>query len=122
MFKPILERFRSGSKTLAKDYIMAWNDLRRLRSEFNRFVNSFDAVLLPTTPLLPPKTEKLLADEAYFNEANINSLRNTRIANLLDQCALTVPTDTDFCGLSIMMPKFTESKLISVGLEVEQIF
>ena len=122
MFKPILERFRSGSKTLAKDYIRAWNYLRRLRSEFTRFTNSYDAVLLPTTPLLPPKTKKLLADEAYFNKANINSLRNTRIANLLDQCALTLPTDLDFCGLSIMMPRCTESRLIGVGLEIEKIF
>ena len=121
MFKPILERFRSGKEILAKDYIKAWNDLQLFRSEFDKFVGAFDAVLLPTTPLLPPKTERLLADEAFFNNANLNSLRNTRIANLLDQCALTLPTDTDFCGLSIMMPRGAESKLISVGLEIEKV-
>ena len=122
MFKPILERFRSGRETLAKDFIKAWDNLRRFRSEFNTFANSFDAVLLPTTPLLPPKTEKLLTNEVFFNEANLNSLRNTRIANLFDQCALTLPTDTDFCGLSIMMPRGMEAKLIAIGLEIEKIF
>ena len=122
MFRPILERFRSGKDILAKDFLNAWQQLESLRRRFKEFTLPFDAILLPTTPLVPPITEKLLNDDNYFNENNLKALRNTRIANLFNQCCITIPTDTDFCGLSIMMPPKAEQKLISLAAEIELLF
>ena len=38
----------------------------------------------------------------HFSEKNLLALRNTRIANSLNLCALTIPTETDFSGLMLM--------------------
>ncbi len=122
MFKPILERFRSGRDVLAKDFIHAWKQIKFMRSEFKNFTLPFDAVLLPTTPLIPPVMDKLISDEDYFNKNNLKALRNTRIANLFNQCSITIPTDSDFCGLSIMMPPKAETKLLSLAKELEKLF
>ena len=115
--KPIAEK-----DILAKDFLNAWRQLESLRHRFREFTLPFDAILLPTTPLVPPITEKLLNDDSYFNENNLKALRNTRIANLFNQCALTIPTSTDFCGLSIMKPENSEQQLISLGIELERLF
>ena len=122
MFKPILERFRSGKNILAKDFLRAWSQLKSLRNAFRQFTIPFDGILLPTTPSIPPIARKLLEDEKYFHDNNLKALRNTRIANLFNQCALTIPTSTDFCGLSIMKPENSEQQLISLGIELERLF
>ena len=93
-----------------------------MRSEFRYFTLPFDAILLPTTPLIPPVTDRLITDQDYFNKSNLKALRNTRIANLFDQCSITIPTDSDFCGLSIMMPPKAEAKLLSLVGELEKLF
>ena len=49
-------------------------------------------MLLPTCPILPPDTARLLSDEAFFAAENLLTLRNTRIANLLDLPAISLPT------------------------------
>ena len=53
-------------------------------------------------PNLPPNVERLLADPAYFAAENLLTLRNTRIANMLGLCALTLPTGIPSCGLMAM--------------------
>ena len=121
MYPPILERFRSGSNTDAPTYIEAWQTLYYLRSKYEKLVLSYDSVLLPTTPILPPITADLLKNDDYFKSQNLMSLRNTRIANLLLLPALTIPTKKNFCGLMLMGRSFQEKKLLQIGRGVEKI-
>ena len=83
MFPPVLERFRSGGAVKATDYIAAWRRLEDLRKIWERRVGGFDAVLIPTSAILPPNTQRLLDDPAYFAAENLLALRNTRIGNVL---------------------------------------
>ncbi|CAM3235317.1 aspartyl-tRNA(Asn)/glutamyl-tRNA(Gln) amidotransferase subunit A [Paracoccus aminovorans] len=102
MYPPILERFRSGREVLAADYIAGWQELDRLRTAWTRLVAGFDAVILPTAPLLPPEIDRLQTDPVFFARENMLTLRNTRIGNLLGLPAISLPTGHPGCGLMLM--------------------
>jgi len=121
MFGPIRERFRSGRNILAHDYIFSLHELLDLRMRFLQKVIGFDAILAPTSPIKPPTINRLLDDHKFFTERNLLALRNTRIANSLNLCALTLPTETDFSGLMIMGRPNSEFELMSIGLSIEKI-
>lgn len=119
MFPRILDRFRSGAGVSATDYIAAWRRLDAIRAEFRAATMGYDAVILPTAPILPPKTSRLLTDDAYYVTENLLALRNTRIGNLMDQCVVTLPTDQPSCGISIMMGPGQEGRLLRLSLAAE---
>ncbi len=121
MFTPIRERFRSGRKILAHDYVYSLQKLFELRMSFLEKVIGFDAILAPTSPIKPPSITQLLDSHKFFTERNLLALRNTRIANSLNLCALTLPTDTDFSGLMLMGRPNNEFDLMSIGLAIEKI-
>ena len=81
----------------------------------------FDAILAPTSPIKPPRITQLIDDHDLFTEKNLLALRNTRIANSLNLCALTLPTGTDFSGLMLMGSPNKEFDLMSIGLTIERI-
>lgn len=119
MYPPILERFRGGAQVLAADYIAGWQRLAALRAEFAQATAGFDAVLLPTAPILPPDADRLLTDPAYFATENLLALRNTRIGNLFGLCALTLPCATPGTGLSLMAGPGDEARLLRLGQAAE---
>ena len=119
MSAPVRARFQIGRDQSAAEYVRAWQKLEDLRETYTKRVAAFDAVVLPASPILPPNTEKLIADEAYFTQKNLLALRNTRIGNLLDLCALTIPTRTDHCGFMIMGRKLEEGQLLRIGAAFE---
>ncbi|MDS9466916.1 amidase family protein [Paracoccus sp. MBLB3053] len=102
MYPPILERFRGGRDASAADYVAGWETLNRIREDWARLVAGYDAVILPTSPILPPDAERLLNDPDYFTAENLLTLRNTRIGNLLGLPAVTLPTGHPACGLMMM--------------------
>jgi len=119
MFPPVLERFRAGATVKATEYVRAWRRLGDLRKEWERRTGGFDAVLLPTSPILPPDAQRLIDDHAYFTAENLLALRNTRIGNLMGLCVLTLPTMQPSCGLSLMGPAMQEERLLRLGAAVE---
>lgn len=119
MFRPILDRFRSGADVKASDYVSAWRRLREIRAAWRDQMSQYDAVILPTSPILPPNVQRLLSDNAYFVTENLLALRNTRMGNLMDQCVATLPTSQPSCGLSIMTPPGTEERLLILAAAAE---
>lgn len=119
MFPPVRERFRSGRDATAADFLRAWTELDRLRAGFSAATAGWDAVLVPTTPNMPPHVGRLIEDQAAFNRENLLALRNTRIANLMGLCALTLPTDTPSCGISALAPAGAEGRLLRLGAAME---
>jgi aspartyl-tRNA(Asn)/glutamyl-tRNA(Gln) amidotransferase subunit A len=115
MFPRILDRFRSGAQTSAADYIAARQRLIRLRRIWAEGTCAFDAILLPTSPILPPDAHRLMTDGDYYVTENLLALRNTRIGNLMDQCVLTLPTSQPSCGISFMAPPGAEARLLRLG-------
>ncbi|WP_299814757.1 amidase [uncultured Jannaschia sp.] len=119
MFDRILERFRTGRDATAKDVIVAERRRRAAVTEYLSATAGYDAVLLPTSAILPPERERLLADEAYYVEENLLSLRNTRVGNLLGLCGLTLPTGVPMCGVMALAPPGHEHRLLRLGAAME---
>jgi aspartyl-tRNA(Asn)/glutamyl-tRNA(Gln) amidotransferase subunit A len=120
MFPRILDRFRSGAQVTAMDYVAGWRRLQALRQVWADRVAGFDAVLVPTSPILPPNADRLMTDENYYVTENLLALRNTRIGNMMGLCVLTLPTSQPSCGLSIMAPAFQEGRLLRLGAAAER--
>ncbi|MCU0826760.1 MAG: amidase family protein [Tabrizicola sp.] len=120
MFPRILERFRSGGGFTAADYVAAWRRLTGLRATWAERTALFDAVLVPTSPILPPDANRLMTDDAYYVTENLLALRNTRIGNLMGLCALTLPTSQPSCGISLMAGPGQEARLLRLGQAAEQ--
>lgn len=121
MFPPVRERFRAGAAYSAFEYIAGWRELRKLQAKYHAATAGFDAVLVPSTPILPPNIERLLSDHEYFISENLMALRNTRIGNLMDLCGLTLPTDTPMCGITALAEPFSEAKLLRLGSVMEKV-
>lgn len=120
MFPRILERFRSGATYSAADYVAAWRRLHSLRKAWGQRTAAYDAVLLPTSPILPPDARRLMTDDAYYVTENLLALRNTRIGNLLGLCALTLPTSQPSSGISLMAAPGQEARLLRLGAAAER--
>jgi aspartyl-tRNA(Asn)/glutamyl-tRNA(Gln) amidotransferase subunit A len=120
MFPRILERFRTGAQFSAADYIAGWRRLTEIRAIWASRTAAYDAVLLPTSPILPPDAERLMTDDAYHIHENLLTLRNTRIANLTGLCALTLPTSQPSCGISLMAGPGQEERLLRLGSAAER--
>jgi len=86
----VLSRILRGREQDAVDYI----DLVRARADFIRRVGAivapFDALLLPTVPIIAPRIADL-DDEIAYRDINLLLLRNPTIANFLDACAISLP-------------------------------
>ena len=119
MFPRILERFRSGARFTAADYVAGWRRLRVLRRIWADRVAGADAVILPTAPILPPQANRLMTDDAYYVAENLLALRNTRIANLLGLSAVTLPAGAPSCGISLMGPAHGEARLLRLAQAAE---
>lgn len=120
MFAEIRDRFRSGSETLAKDYLRAWRTLEGYKAIWEAKISAYDAVVLPTSPILPPNIERLLTDSDYYVTENLLALRNTRIGNLMGSAGLTLPTGVPSTGIMFLSAPNSEERLLRLGAAAEQ--
>ncbi|MBB95739.1 MAG: amidase [Rhodobacteraceae bacterium] len=119
MYPQILERFRAGAEVSAPDYVAAWADLERYRAIWAEATAAYDAVLIPSAPILPPNLKRLIEDAEYYKVENLLALRNTRIGNLMGLSALTLPTGTPSCGVMLMGKPGGEEALLRLGAAAE---
>ena len=86
----VLMRIVRGRDIDAADYI----DLVRGRADLIRRVaaitRDFDALVMPTVPLVAPPLAELEAEDRY-RKVNLLVLRNPTVANMLDRCAISLP-------------------------------
>ncbi|PWE33632.1 amidase [Maritimibacter sp. 55A14] len=120
MFVEILERFRGGARHTGADYVQAWQRLDAIREIWATRVAGFDAVLVPTCPILPPDIRRLGKDSAYYQERNLLTLRNTRIGNLMGLSVLTLPSGVPSAGVSLLGAPMAEERLLRLGAAAER--
>lgn len=120
MYAEILQRFRLGANFSAPDYNSALSRLEAARRAWDTRMASFDAVLAPSAPILPPNLDRLNTDGDYYIAENLLALRNTRVGNLMGLCALTLPTGVPSCGIMLMGAPNCEEALLRVGVAAEQ--
>ncbi|NIC04138.1 amidase [Billgrantia bachuensis] len=87
----VRSRIEKGANISAADYL----ELRRRRQvrmcEADAWLQGYDGLLSPTVPIVPPRIQELEGDEGYAR-LNLLVLRNPTVANLLDLCAITLPS------------------------------
>ena len=119
MFPEIYERTRAGADVTAADYIAGWAELRRHREAYARATAGFDAVICPTTQTRPPKLDAIRASSDAYKAANLSALRNTRLANLMGLCAVSLPTGTAACGVMLNAAAGADRRLLRLAKAAE---
>lgn len=120
MFKPVLNRFRGGIPVSAAEDREARSQMMVLRQKYATMTKRYDAVLAPTIPIGAPLVKPLLEDHDLFWDVNLNALSNTRHANMLGLCALTLPTNTDMAGIMFFGQGGGDARLLQVGQLAER--
>jgi aspartyl-tRNA(Asn)/glutamyl-tRNA(Gln) amidotransferase subunit A len=124
MYDPrVLVRILRGREQDAADYI----DLVNARADFIRRVRAtssrFDALVMPTVPVLASRVADLAADDAY-RHINMLVLRNPHIVNFLDGCSLSIPCHRAGeapVGLMLFGEHNTDRRLLAIGAAIERI-
>jgi len=118
----VASRMRRGEAMSAADFI----ELLQARSHWIDAVGAtlapYDALILPTVPIVaPPFAELAASDEAYF-KANGLMLRNPSIINFLDGCALTIPCQREGeapVGLMLAGTALSDRRILAIGQACE---
>ena len=122
---PILERIRLGAKMSAADAEAVKQGLTAAAGSLHHRIRRHGVLLLPTVSIGPPPIAALEADPEAWKKANIATLRNTRLANFLDCCALSLPCGRDRhgvpVGLMLMAPPREEERLLRLGKAIEPV-
>lgn len=117
MYPPVLKRFLQGKTIPASAFIQAWRELDCLRLDYRAAARAFDAVLVPSGVILPPKATDVAADIDLFTQRNLQALQNTRVGNLMGLGAITLPTGVPSCG--IMVQGENEEHLLRLARAME---
>lgn len=83
-------RIMRGEAITAADYIDLLGARRSLIERIATRLAPYDALVMPTTANTPPRIADL-ADDKAFAAANLRSLRNCTLINMIDGCAISLP-------------------------------
>ena len=83
-------RIMRGETISAADYIELLGMRKSLIARANVRLAPYDALVMPTTAITPPRIADL-ADDKAFTKANLLSLRNCTLINMTDGCAISLP-------------------------------
>lgn len=116
-------RIERGAGMSAGDMIALIAARRAIIAEMDRATIPFDAVAMPTAPMLPPTIDSL-ADDKDFTRVNALALRNPSLGNFLDRCAISLPMQRKGeapCGFMLMGETGGDSRLFAVAAAVESV-
>jgi aspartyl-tRNA(Asn)/glutamyl-tRNA(Gln) amidotransferase subunit A len=119
MLPMIRERFRGGMRPRADQIEGARLAFKRLAGEWLTRTAAYDAAILPSVPILPPSVARLEKDADYYVRRNLLALRNTRLANMMALCSLTLPAPERACGVMLMGRPMDEARLLRLGAAME---
>jgi aspartyl-tRNA(Asn)/glutamyl-tRNA(Gln) amidotransferase subunit A len=83
-------RILRGESMSAADYVDLLGARRSLVARATARLAPYDALVMPTTANTPPRIADL-TDEKAFTKANLLSLRNCSLINMIDGCAISLP-------------------------------
>lgn len=87
----VVKRIRQGASLSAADYIELHVARRDWIARMESILAPFDALIMPTVPIVAPPLHALEASEEAFFQVNALLLRNPAAINYLDGCAVSLP-------------------------------
>ena len=117
----VLVRISRGAELTAADYIELGQARARVIEAVEARLADFDALMLPTVPIVAPRLAELERDEDY-SRINILVLRNPSLINLIDGCAMSLPMHEPGSaptGLMLAGTRGSDSRIFEVARAVE---
>jgi aspartyl-tRNA(Asn)/glutamyl-tRNA(Gln) amidotransferase subunit A len=114
-------RIARGEAMTAYDYLDLLAARARLVAAFDAKTAPYDAVVMPTVPVVAPRIADL-DDERAYNSVNMLVLRNTALGNFFDRCSITVPCHRPGdapVGLMLTGETLGDARLFSIAAGVE---
>lgn len=113
-------RIEAGGKAPAADYVRMQHRRAALIRLMDERLTRHPVLLLPTVPMTAPTIADVL-DDAAFHRVNLALLRNTRVANLFDLPAISLPVPADGLpvGLMAMGRRGGDRSLLGIAAGIE---
>ena len=114
-------RIERGERMTAVDYVELVAGRQRLIADFDASTRDFDALIMPTVPIVPPRIAEL-DDERAYNRINLHILRNTALGNFFDRCSISLPchrVEEAPVGLMLVGETLGDAKLFSIAAAIE---
>jgi len=124
LFDPVALSRVDGVELDAARYLDLRRRLERLHRQVDAQLAGFDAWLMPTTPDVATPVSQLqtLAQAQAWNR---RAYRNTRAANLLDRCAISIPLPQAAgslpVGLQVCCRHGEDARLLALATAIEQV-
>lgn len=125
-FNPVAKRrVESGSAASALEYVRHQRAMARLNRSAEERLAGVDVLVLPTSPLSPPRMDVPTSIEDGLRDSRRSS-RLTCPVSILGLCALTMPVGLDAAnlpvGLQLVAPGGSEEKLLRAGAGLERVW
>jgi aspartyl-tRNA(Asn)/glutamyl-tRNA(Gln) amidotransferase subunit A len=117
----VLTRILRGREQDAADYIELHQRRQDFISRVTPIVRAYDAMLMPTVPIVPPRLSDLVSDEAY-TRVNALVLRNSSVVNFIDGCGISIPCHVPGAapvGLTLFGSHQTDRRLLEIATAAE---
>ncbi|XRB00692.1 amidase [Pycnococcus provasolii] len=118
-------RIVDGSAIPATEYVTALRTRARLQTAMSELTANVDAIVLPTVPVAPPDVAKCESDPNAMATAARMSSRNTRLSNVLNVPAISLPchkVGAEFpAGLTVMGRTRGDGALLARATAIERV-
>jgi len=117
----VSSRILRGESISAADYIDLLNARKSLIARTTVRLAPYDAVVMPTTANTPPRIADL-ADDKAFTKANLLSLRNCTLINMIDGCGISLPAHRQGevpVGLMLAAPGGADRRIFELAAGME---
>ena len=115
-------RIKRGEQMTAREYIELMNARRTICEVSNKISRNFDALLMPTVPVIAPVLKDLENSDDLYHQMNLLMLRNCSFGNFLDRCAVSLPIhepETAPVGLMVMGKTHGDDRLLEIAKTIE---
>jgi aspartyl-tRNA(Asn)/glutamyl-tRNA(Gln) amidotransferase subunit A len=116
-------RILRGESISAADYIDLLEARKSLIARATVRMAPYDALVLPTTANTPPRIADL-ADDKAFTKANLLSLRNCTLINMIDGCAISLPCHREGevpVGLMVAASGGSDRRVFELAAAMEEV-
>ncbi len=119
----VSSRILRGEGLSAADYIDLLGARRSLIARAAVRLAPYDALVMPTTAITPPRIADL-ADDKAFTKANLLSLRNCTLINMIDGCAISLPAHREGevpVGLMLAASGESDRRILELAAGIEDV-
>jgi len=117
----VSSRIARGEAISAADYIDIMQARKSMIARIAVRLAPYDAIVMPTSAITPPRISDL-ADEKAFTKANLLSLRNCTLINMMDGCSISLPCHRKGeapVGLMLSAPGGSDRRIFELAAGME---